>query len=49
MNKAADASAAWLSGFWVLLRQIVGKRSIVRIKMQERELISLAMAKTSSP
>ena len=44
MNKAAATSAAWFSGFWVLLRLLIGKRSRVGIKMQERELISLAMA-----
>ena len=45
MNKAAAAtSATWFSGFWVLLRLLIGKRSRGRIKMQERELISLAMA-----
>ena len=46
MKKAAAAatSAAWFSGFWVLLRLLIGKRSRGRIKMQERELISLAMA-----
>ena len=45
MNKAAAAaatSAAWFSGCWVLLRLVIGKRSRCRIKMQERELISLA-------
>ena len=45
MNKAAAVtSAVWFSGFWVLLRLPIGKRSRVGIKMQERELISLAMA-----
>ena len=42
MNKAA--AAIWFSRFWVLLRLLIGKRSRVGIKMQERELISLAMA-----
>ena len=45
MNKAAAAtSAAWFSGFWVLLRLLIGKKSRVGIKMRERELIKLAMA-----
>ena len=45
MNKAAAAtSVAWFSGFWVLLRLVIGKRSRVGIKMKERELISVAMA-----
>ena len=45
MNKAAAAtSAAWFSGFWVLLRLLIRTRSTVGIKMRERELINLAMA-----
>ena len=44
MNKVAATSVAWFSGFFVLLRLLTGKRSRVGIKMQERELISLAMA-----